>query len=124
MSGGDARSSLNILELAVSLSRAKLSKKSPVRVGVHSEEDHTPTKGQSESGSACEVVTITLEDIQRAAQRSQHYHDKRGDSHFSLISALHKSMRSAFLVEMPCIFFIPSEARMSMRHYTISVECL
>lgn len=62
LANGDVRSSLSILEIAISL---------------------TP-KGK----------TITEETIKRAVQRKI-YHDKHGEEHYNIISAIHKSLRSS-----------------------------
>jgi len=62
LANGDVRSSLSILEIAISL---------------------TP-KGK----------TITEETIKKAVQR-QIYHDKHGEEHYNIISAIHKSLRSS-----------------------------
>ena len=66
LANGDARSALNILELAVQLT--------------------TPTGGRrpvSEAG------------IREAAQRKTLLYDKSGEEHYNLISALHKSLRDS-----------------------------
>ncbi len=62
---GDARTALNSLELAVMLAR---------RQG----------RGQ-----------LTRDDITRAVQQAVLKHDKTGENHFNLISALHKSIRNS-----------------------------
>lgn len=98
MCGGDARAALNILEFAVSLARGR---SAPAGFD---EEDQTPRKSLDEkralSGtlSASEkrpIVFVSVDDVKSAAQRSSVYHDRRGESHYNLISALHKSVRGS-----------------------------
>ncbi|MDR0843388.1 MAG: replication-associated recombination protein A [Acidobacteriota bacterium] len=66
--GGDARSALNTLELAVSLVSRQ-------------------AKGKA--------ATLTVEDLESALQRKFMRYDKGGEEHYNLISALHKSMRNS-----------------------------
>ncbi|MDR1727075.1 MAG: replication-associated recombination protein A [Acidobacteriota bacterium] len=66
--GGDARSALNTLELAVSL------------------------VGRRAKGKA---ATLTVADLESALQRKFVQYDKGGEEHYNLISALHKSMRNS-----------------------------
>ncbi len=65
LSGGDARSALNGLDLAI--------------------------KAQSKK----EAVVLTIEGIKEALQRTHLIFDKRGEEFYNLISALHKSMRGS-----------------------------
>jgi putative ATPase len=65
---GDARTALNGLDLAVSLTIAN-------------------ANGQP--------VKITLEDITRALQKKAILYDKSGEEHYNIISALHKSLRGS-----------------------------
>lgn len=65
LSGGDARSALNGLELAI--------------------------KSQSNK----ETIVLTSEGIKEALQRTHLIFDKRGEEFYNLISALHKSMRGS-----------------------------
>ena len=65
LANGDARSALNILELAVSLTQA------------------------SKGGRVTEAV------IHEAAQKKALLYDKAGEEHYNLISALHKSLRDS-----------------------------
>ena len=67
---GDARSALNILELASKLTRQRLVENNQVRL-------------------------ITLSDIAEASQTRTLRYDKDGEEHFNLISALHKSLRDS-----------------------------
>jgi putative ATPase len=66
LANGDARSALNILDLAVSLVQA---------------------------GAAGSCVTETI--IRDAAQKKALLYDKAGEEHYNLISALHKSLRDS-----------------------------
>ncbi len=68
LANGDARSALNILDLAVGLSRA-------------------PAGG---GGRA-----VSEEAIREAAQKKSIVYDKAGEEHYNLISALHKSLRDS-----------------------------
>jgi len=67
LANGDARSALNILELAVTLESSR--------------------PGASPGGRITEAA------IQEAAQRKAVLYDKSGEEHYNLISALHKSLR-------------------------------
>ena len=66
LANGDARSALNILELAYSL-----------------------------ADKAQETIEITKELITNAAQKKSLHYDKQGEEHYNIISALHKSMRDS-----------------------------
>ena len=66
LANGDARSALNILELAVQLTK--------------------PAAGRR---------TVTEAGIREAAQRKTLLYDKSGEEHYNLISALHKSLRDS-----------------------------
>jgi putative ATPase len=66
-SGGDVRSSLNALELAVLSSRK-------------TENDE---------------ITITLEDAEECLQKKSFTHDKDGDAHYDVLSAFQKSIRGS-----------------------------
>jgi putative ATPase len=68
LANGDARSALNILELAASLTAPA-------------------------AGDGPRVVTETA--IREAAQRRTLLYDKAGEEHYNLISALHKSLRDS-----------------------------
>jgi putative ATPase len=67
---GDARSALNILELAAKLTQQRVTEESPEGL-------------------------ITLADIEEASQTRTLRYDKDGEEHFNLISALHKSLRDS-----------------------------
>ena len=67
---GDARSSLNMLELAVAVAEAQ--------------------KGESD-----EKLKISLDAVTSAVQRRAVLYDKNGEMHYDLISALHKSVRGS-----------------------------
>jgi len=68
LSNGDIRSSLNILEMAVTLAEAE----------------------QKESEKAQVTEEILLNAVQKPV-----YYDKNGEEHYNIISAIHKSMRSS-----------------------------
>ena len=65
-SNGDARAALSVLEMAV-------------------------LNGEF-SG---DTVTVTREDLEQCASRKSLLYDKKGEEHYNLISALHKSMRNS-----------------------------
>lgn len=70
IAGGDARTALNGLELAVSLA-----------TGI--------------AETADQPVVISSDDIVRALQKKAILYDKGGEEHYNLISALHKSLRGS-----------------------------
>ena len=69
LADGDARSCLNILEIAATLAVQKTPDDSPLE--------------------------ITVEELKEASQKRTLRYDKTGDEHFNLISALHKSLRDS-----------------------------
>ena len=71
ISSGDARSALNSLEVAATLTMAE------------------------ESADAQGERTITLDHVEKALQKKALLYDKHGDEHFNLISAFHKSLRGS-----------------------------
>ena len=71
IASGDARSALNSLELAATLTQSE----SPPKAGTRR--------------------TITLDHVERALQKKALLYDKGGDEHFNLISAFHKSLRGS-----------------------------
>jgi putative ATPase len=70
LSNGDARSSLNMLELTVAVAEAT-------------------------SPNPEEALEITFEAVSSAIQRRAVLYDKSGEMHYDLISALHKSVRGS-----------------------------
>ncbi len=73
LSSGDARTALNILELASAIALDESSLGGP--------EGEAPSIGEAE--------------VAEAAQRRTLLYDKSGEEHFNLISALHKTLRSS-----------------------------
>ncbi len=73
-SGGDARSSLNALELAL---------------------DTAARTGRGEAGGERSETGVTLEDAEDAMQRKALRYDKAGDQHYDYISAWIKSTRGS-----------------------------
>ena len=69
LANGDARSSLNILEMAVATAPA--------------------------SGTSDDPITVTQADIENAVQHRALLYDKDGEQHYDIISALHKSVRGS-----------------------------
>jgi putative ATPase len=76
---GDARSALNILELAVHSHRTDTQNTAP---------DAPDTSGNT-------PIHITLAMVEDAMQHRALLYDKAGDQHYDLISALHKSVRGS-----------------------------
>ena len=72
LSDGDARSALNNLEAAVAFKKAT-----------------------ADTGDTSSPERITLSDLESAFDRKALIYDKSGESHYNLISALHKSMRGS-----------------------------
>lgn len=66
MSNGDARTALNTLENVINITTLKKGKK-----------------------------TITKENLEKSLQSKTYLYDKKGEEHYNLISALHKSMRNS-----------------------------
>ncbi len=66
---GDARTALNVLELAV--------------------------QGSRKTGAESERIVITLATIEDVMQHRALLYDKSGDQHYDMISALHKSLRGS-----------------------------
>jgi putative ATPase len=109
---GDARAALNALEIAVAsaVSREKQHlafnesstgkdscdvkgealKQNDVSLAAS---DPTQPSELAGSGGAAGIVTIRLADVSEALQRSHILYDKKGEEHYNIISALHKSMR-------------------------------
>lgn len=73
LTSGDARSALNILELAASITQDK----------------------SAIGGGKDNLATIGEEEVAEAAQRRTLLYDKGGEEHYNLISALHKTLRSS-----------------------------
>jgi putative ATPase len=69
---GDARTGLNILEIAATLALDRF-----------------------QTAPDTEVATITTTDIEEAGQHKSLRYDKDGEEHYNLISALHKSLRDS-----------------------------
>ncbi len=72
LADGDARTGLNILEIAATLALHRF--------------QNTPDT---------EAPTITTDDIEEAGQHKSLRYDKDGEEHYNLISALHKSLRDS-----------------------------
>ncbi|MBI2436861.1 MAG: replication-associated recombination protein A [Candidatus Magasanikbacteria bacterium] len=78
LSGGDARTALNGLELAVG-----------------SKKPHPVPLLRKERGRTKKVIEIRSSDIKEALQRTHLVFDKKGEEFYTIISALHKSMRGS-----------------------------
>ncbi|GAB0095744.1 Winged helix-like DNA-binding domain superfamily [Sergentomyia squamirostris] len=72
MCDGDARIALNSLQLAI----------------------QTLTRGSKDNGVR-ELTVITLDDIREGIKKSHLLYDRKGDQHYDMISALHKSIRAS-----------------------------
>ena len=70
LANGDARSSLNMLELCVAVAEAK-------------------------SDPSTQLIELTIDAVSNAIQRRAVLYDKHGEMHYDLISALHKSVRGS-----------------------------
>lgn len=105
LSGGDARTALNGLELAVAskqlIPHPSLAKRRGERSGSPSLSQERGLGGAMPAGrqelrvSSKNVVEITTDDIKEALQRTHLVFDKKGEEFYNLISALHKSMRGS-----------------------------
>ncbi|XP_061518944.1 ATPase WRNIP1-like [Anopheles gambiae] len=73
---GDARIGLNSLQLALSSAAAP----------------PPATNGRSFTDS---LITVTLEDVREGLKKSHLLYDRKGDQHYDIISALHKSIRAS-----------------------------
>ncbi len=95
LSGGDARTALNGLELAV---KAKISANHPMSPSLERRggELSPPARGGvSAQGGRGGGSVITSADVKEALQRTHLVFDKKGEEFYNLISALHKSMRGS-----------------------------
>jgi putative ATPase len=111
MSNGDARKALNVIEYAVLTSpnfeyfqlskpkknqgeKSKLSS-SPFAKAREGEETSSllPPRSAREGGK--NEIKITADIVKEAFQKSYLLYDKRGEEHYNIISALHKSMRGS-----------------------------
>ena len=99
LSGGDARTALNGLELAFKskVKNPPLTKRGRGGVAeVKSKLRQTPPSRLGRDTSSWkeeDKIVIEIEDIKEALQRTHLVFDKRGEEFYNLISALHKSMR-------------------------------
>ena len=87
---GDARTALNALEIAASLATATTPKGGSLRPEAHSAAAEKPAVGP---GGTAPRITRTL--AAEALQRRVLLYDKKGEQHYDLISALHKSVRNS-----------------------------
>lgn len=74
---GDARTALNVLELAVLSASSRQSSQAEA------------------SGATPASLTLDMAQAEQAIQRKALLYDKNGEEHFNIISALHKSMRNS-----------------------------
>jgi putative ATPase len=79
---GDTRSAYNSLEMSTMLAKANSAR-------VKADKDSKKKKPNANT-----KTKVTKDDVSNAIQR-QLYHDKSGDNHYDIISAVHKSMRSS-----------------------------
>ncbi|GAB2282508.1 hypothetical protein Dimus_017050 [Dionaea muscipula] len=82
---GDARVSLNALEVSAITAAARL--KSGLQVQL------SDNGGDGSCSSSTALVVVTLENAKEGLQSKHLNYDKAGEEHYNLISALHKSMR-------------------------------
>jgi len=93
LSGGDARTAINGLELAV---KAKTNTPHPSGTPLkRGSKGSLLEEGGSTERQRREVLAVTKEDIKEALQRTHLMFDKKGEEFYNLTSALHKSMRGS-----------------------------
>ena len=88
-SSGDARSAYNALEVAAALAMSGTERQNPHPVQKADKGGAPSTVNQRSGGE------ITLEIVKEALQKRVLLHDKAGEEHYNLISALHKSVRNS-----------------------------
>jgi len=88
LADGDVRSAYNSLEMSAMVAKASRAKEKKI--------DTTASKNKKKDATAGALpkVKITKEDVSNAVQK-QLYHDKSGENHYDIISAIHKSLRSS-----------------------------
>lgn len=88
---GDARVALNGLQLAVQ-SRIAMSKQSHSIHAASKENSHLE-KETTENDKT--PIRVNVAHVKEGLQRTHLLYDKKGDEHYNIISALHKSMRGS-----------------------------
>ena len=91
ISDGDLRSAFNSLEMASMLAVAKQPKIKKETVKADADKSDN---GKLATSKKPTKVKILKSDVENAIQK-QLYHDKAGDEHYNIISAVHKSLRSS-----------------------------
>lgn len=86
-SGGDARTALNALELAV--------KNATTGAGHQSVCPPCAAKPKDGCLAPQSKFKIEIKDVKESLQKSHLFYDKNGEQHFNIISALHKSLRGS-----------------------------
>ena len=96
-SSGDARSAYNVLEVAATLAleRARVDAEAPHPLKTAKEPALSLSKGGAASRGGTSGPEITNDIVQDALQKRVLLYDKAGEEHYSLISALHKSVRNS-----------------------------
>jgi len=91
LADGDTRSAYNSLEMSAMVAKAKNSKVSGQK---NSNKKSTKKINVNDKSTVEGKIKVTKEDVSNAVQK-QLYHDKVGENHYDIISAIHKSLRSS-----------------------------
>jgi putative ATPase len=97
LADGDGRIALNSLEQAANRAMALASTSSSSSASPRSPASTLATDGQATGGrgSAAPRALLTSAIVTAAVERAQALMDRKGDQHYQLISALHKTMRGS-----------------------------
>jgi putative ATPase len=88
LADGDARTALNTLEMLVQAEEGKGRSLHGVEM-TKAKVEMTKVKVEKTKGE----IVLNLESLASLLQRDQHVYDKNGEEHYTIISALHKSLR-------------------------------
>ena len=93
-SNGDARTALNILELASQIApKVKVTSRHAELVSA-SKKENVKKKALKQVQGDDYVIKITQDDVEQAVQRTNLLYDRAGEEHYNTISAFIKSMRA------------------------------
>ncbi len=104
MSGNDARTALNALELAVKFGapQIRVRKISNLLGGAESAEAEEITQSSIDSQARpsakvdkADIIEISIDAVKESLQKTHLLYDRAGEEHYNIISALHKSMRGS-----------------------------
>ncbi|MBI5766127.1 hypothetical protein HZA71_02755, partial [Candidatus Falkowbacteria bacterium] len=96
MSNGDARVALNALEFAVKATTTD--KSSTFQRGIKPHEKDLLKSQQVDSMKVLDkngIIDLNKDIIKESLQKSSYLYDKKGEAHYNIISALHKSLRGS-----------------------------